>query len=652
MIKRFVPWATVVVLLVTMVLPVLPQVARGEGAGTPVDESDNCALVVTNPDQPDIDDPDTGDSCNAPASTDTITGDRDGDGQDDSAGSCPDDALDGCLEPSTAEAGTDQDGDGVEDQVDNCPVDRNPAQLDSDGDQTGDTCDAVAAQHSINVADVSEQSVQASATLIEVYCDIPDVTNPDQRTVGTFVNSPPSGYGNPTISFSLEDLAGAAVSDPTGPPPMPASNPITGSPPYPNNWEWGPGGYSSLTVSAVYPSLDPADPDLSSAVSISCVPDPFTPTPTEPPTPTMGPTPTRIPTRIPAGYTPIVTTEMRDTNGNIIPDGATVAPGTGVYDIATVSGLQPNTSGRVFYQLYRDNCRIFLGTISRPVVQADANGVAVAPDSAVFTVPGTPGGFYDWRVVYQDSNGAVGISGCGAETFFVEPPPADQGTGSARLTCFVQEPAEPGRAGYKVNVSPLPATGTVEVNVTLELAANTYEYTSVTLPPGTTQDLEFYGAYTYAWVTVIYRDAGGEIYAVVNLEGKCAATSGPTPTFGPTLTATLVPTGTLAPTNTATLVPTGTGAPASTATLVPTSPATSAPTFTQTRTQVTTASTEPVKTSPAADPTPGLTSLPNTGSGPRDAAGQMPIAAVWLIVALSLTAITLGIRRRGHRSAR
>lgn len=411
MITRFGQWVTVLILVVILVLSALPQVARGEEEGTPVVEPDICELATD------------ADACVGPTPTDTAIIDRDGDGQADSIDPCPDDLLDGCLETSRSVA--DQDDDGGSD----VPI--------------------LAAQTS-------------PPTVVEVYCDIPDINSPDLRTVGTFVDAR-AGYGDPTVTFTLYDLNGTVISA-TGSFPMPASNPITASSPYPNNWQWGPGGYSQLTVTAVYPSDDPASyPDATSSVTISCVPDAPTPTPLPPPTPDPLFTPPPSPT--PAGYTPAFTTEMKDSAGGIIPDGATVSPGTGMVDIATISGLPPGTSGTVLFQLFRDNCSTYLGLVGGGVnIVADANGVAIATTSVIFTVPAVPGGFYDWRIVYTDAAVGFTYSACGPETFYVAPPLPSSGTGSARLTCFLREPAEPGRAGYKVNVSPLPATGTVEVN--------------------------------------------------------------------------------------------------------------------------------------------------------------------------------------------
>lgn len=227
MITRFGQWVTVLILVVILVLSALPQVARGEEEGTPVVEPDICELATD------------ADACVGPTPTDTAIIDRDGDGQADSIDPCPDDLLDGCLETSRSVA--DQDDDGGSD----VPI--------------------LAAQTS-------------PPTVVEVYCDIPDINSPDLRTVGTFVDAR-AGYGDPTVTFTLYDLNGTVISA-TGSFPMPASNPITASSPYPNNWQWGPGGYSQLTVTAVYPSDDPASyPDATSSVTISCVPDAPTPTP-------------------------------------------------------------------------------------------------------------------------------------------------------------------------------------------------------------------------------------------------------------------------------------------------------------------------------------------------------------------------------------
>ncbi len=350
---------------------------------------------------------------------------------------------------------------------------------------------------------------------------------------------------------------------------------------------------------------------------------------------------------------------MKDTAGNTIADGNTVAAGTGIYDIATVSGLPPGTSGSVFYQLFRDNCNLFVGNVGFPIgVVADANGVAVAPNSDTFTVPGFPGGFFDWRIVYSD--GAVGFiyGACGPETFYVTPPLPSSGMGNAILTCFLDNPPVPGRAGYKVNVSPLPATGTVEVNVTLGLAGNNvFEYKSVTLPPGTTDELAFSGAYIYAWVNVIFRDDAGEIYAVVNLQGECAATEGPTPIPGPTSTtvptsiATLESTATVQSTattvstatqvstatvvDTATAVNTATAASTSTAvsTVMPTTTPNVTSTVPTTATQTSGSTTTPVEThTPAATSTyvstGTVTPMPTMAGTDSPPVTTIPVSAV------------------------
>jgi hypothetical protein len=591
MCKRLAPWSTVVILIVALLLAVPPTAAQGEQGATPVAEADACAPATRPDDSGDVesDGDEAGDECEEPGE---VAADHDGDGQVDAEDPCPDDALDACLSPTPGEAAQGEES--------------GTGQASDSDDET--TVPAISAQQA------DEPPVQAAdPTAIEVYCDIPNASMPDQRTVGTFVNAR-TGFGDPTVTFTLYDLAGNPVAGNgpppvTGSPPLPASNPITASPPYPNTWEWGPGGYSQLTVSATYPSLDPAIPDSTSSLTISCVPE--APTPTPPPVPTPDPSWTPTPTPVPAGYTPRFATEMRDTAGNVIPDGATVAPGTGIIDVATISGLPPGMTGTVVYTLFRDNCATFLGQIGFGVsVVADANGVAVAPASPVFTAPGFPGGFYDWRIVYFDANTGFVYSGCGFETFFVPPPPPSQGTGNARLTCFLREPPEPGRAGYKVNISPLPATGTVEVSVTLQLdpGSNMYEYKTVTLPPGTLQDLEFHGAYTYAWVTVIFRDDTGATYAVVHLEGECAATPGPTPTPGPTDTPTTTPTHTPTPTPT----PSATSTPTETST-VTTEPSTTTPTSTATGTTVATTPTPVASETATATGTPATTTTPTTG---------------------------------------
>ncbi len=62
-----------------------------------------------------------------------------------------------------------------------------------------------------------------------------------------------------------------------------------------------------------------------------------------------------------ADYTPHIATEMRDTAGNVILDGATVPPGTGIIDIATISGLPPGITGTVIYQLYPEQLHSIRG---------------------------------------------------------------------------------------------------------------------------------------------------------------------------------------------------------------------------------------------------------------------------------------------------
>jgi hypothetical protein len=85
--------------------------------------------------------------------------DADGDGITDDLDNCPD-----VANPTQADSdgdGTgdacdaDDDNDGVDDGADNCPLDPNPDQADSDGDGAGDACDA----------DLDNDGVQDSADL-------------------------------------------------------------------------------------------------------------------------------------------------------------------------------------------------------------------------------------------------------------------------------------------------------------------------------------------------------------------------------------------------------------------------------------------------------------------------------------------------------
>ncbi len=108
-----------------------------------------------------------------------------------------------------------------------------------------------ATEPAISVQDTGEPPVLAAAdpTSIEVYCDIRDASMPDKRIVGTFVN-PRAGYGDPTVTFTLYDLSGIVYGLPLPPPDigqplLPGTNRVTGAPPYPNNWEWGPGAHST-----------------------------------------------------------------------------------------------------------------------------------------------------------------------------------------------------------------------------------------------------------------------------------------------------------------------------------------------------------------------------------------------------------------------
>jgi hypothetical protein len=493
-------------------------------------------------------------------------------------------------------------------------------------------------------------------TVVQVYCQIPNVNQQDQRIVGAFVDAR-TGFGDPTVTFALFDLNGTQITAPTGSAPLPATNPVAASAPYPNNWQWGPGGYSKLTVTAVYPSLDLGSyPDETTSLTITCVPATPTPTPTATFTPTATPlvSPTPIPTRTPVGYSPVFTSIMKDSEGNTILDGDTVAAGTTVYDIAVISGLPPNSTGSVYYWLLNE-CS-FVSTYGsgwHPFV-ADGNGNVTAPQSADFLVPVSPGGHYDWLVGFMnDDYPPFYLSGCGPETFYVVPPPTPTATltpfgdGNALIACFAREPVVPGTAGYKINVNPLPSTGSVEVNVTLQRTDNTNEYTTVTLPPGLAKDLEFYGPYKYAWANLIYRDANGGIYAVVNLSGECSVAPGPTYTPSPTFTPSPMPTMTW----TATISSSPTVTPIFSATLTPTSTLTpiitSSPTLSPTIDPASEATSEPTST-PEPTKTPLPVMLPNTGSG---SGGGSNVAMI--LVAFAVAAgLMIRLTRRAPASSR
>lgn len=683
MIKYAVSWICGLALLIALAIPALASAEKTTASGTPVATSEPMTPDVTDfPDATDAcdamadsdrsgpEDAGSGVGCDEPASSaGTSLPELSGNGQDVRIAPCSNDPLVECVTPSTAQT----------EQSDACFAESNPAQQGAIGEGAGDSCplNPTRAPSEAVAMDGQGQPVLAAVTLpptvVQVYCQIPDVNSPDLRVVGTFVDIR-AGYDDPTVTFTLEDLNGNVIAIPTGAALLPASNPVTAAPPYPNNWQWGPGGYAKLTVSAFYPSLDPGSyPDATSALTISCVPDAPTPPATATATPTNTPefSPTPFPTRTAVGYTPQFTSIMKDTDGNTILDGDTVAAGTGVYDIAVISGLPPNATGSVYYWLLNE-CQFVSDYGSGwHAFTADAAGNATAPQSATFIVPVSPGGHYDWLVGYSDdAYPPYYLGGCDPETFYVVPPPTPTptltpfGDGSALIACFVGDPSEPGMAGYKINVNPLPASGSVEVNVTLLRTDGVTEHTTVTLPPGTAQDLEFYGAYASVSANLIYRDNHDAIYSVVNLKGACAVTPGATntPTAIPTMTGT--PTSTATGTATATPAapptfsatssptpvdsPTGdlTGTPADPPTATLSSASTSTPTSLVLSDPASTATSGPITRSPSPETTPGLTSLPNTGSGSRRPAELAPI----LIVGFLLTVLTLMLGFQRSRS--
>jgi hypothetical protein len=241
----------------------------------------------------------------------------------------------------------------------------------------------------------------------------------------------------------------------------------------------------------------------------------------------------------------------------------------------------------------------------------------------------------------------------------VVPPPTPTptltpfGEGNALIACFVREPVEPGRAGYKVNVNPLPASGSVEVNLTLLRTDGLFEYKTVTLPPGTPSDLEFYGAYETVWANLVYRNDNGDIYAVVNLKGEC--TVAPGPTFTPTLTPVSTATSTIAPSGTPTSSPTFTPTGTSTVSPVVTPTSTGSPPETPTSTPESSGTVTPTRSPTPTDVLPSETAvdpknLPNTGKGPKGQGGPTP----FLVIGAILTALALGLglgRERGRRGS-
>ena len=130
-----------------------------DGDGVP-DDTDNCpntpagaavdangCIVVTDSDGDGV--PDNQDNCpNTPAGATvdangcTAVTDSDGDGVPDDQDNCPNTPAGATVDANGCAVVTDSDGDGVPDDQDNCPNTANADQADSDGDGTGDACEA------------------------------------------------------------------------------------------------------------------------------------------------------------------------------------------------------------------------------------------------------------------------------------------------------------------------------------------------------------------------------------------------------------------------------------------------------------------------------------------------------------------------------
>lgn len=193
--------------------------ADDDNDGIP-DVADNCQLTA-NADQLNTDNDALGNACDA---------DDDNDGVLDVADNCPFMANtnqannDGDAEGDTCDP--DDDNDGVPDNTDNCPLISNAGQADADADGIGDACDA---NNAPVLAPIGNQSVDELATLsFTASASDPDASNTlnyslSNAPAGASINSATGafswtpteaqGQGSYTFSVSVSDNGNPVLSD-------------------------------------------------------------------------------------------------------------------------------------------------------------------------------------------------------------------------------------------------------------------------------------------------------------------------------------------------------------------------------------------------------------------------------------------------------